>query len=363
MILYYSCQDILDALASQCKNKEVFLKSKDHVSHRPLKVDSKEELEFLIKKYNLEEPFGIFSSIELYDDPLSFNRRIGWDFVIDLDGDNLDDLKRCITAIIGLLEQFGIKSYKVKFSGRRGFHLIIDGEAFNVFESQDEFINAYPHVPKLIASFIETALKPEQKRGVNFDDIYQPRRLLRLAYSLHEESGLVSIPLTLEKISIFKPRDARPENIKVSWDWLNIKPKLGEAWNLLNAISKWVKRLKDSDAAIKILRPLSSKSLKRYEWIENLLNKPIDDGRHRILWLIIAPYLVNVKGLSIEKAERVALEYLERCNKVKKIEGNLRGLARYYVKYAKGQGLKPLSIKTLKEKYPELFKIIEKRAS
>ncbi|MEM2914205.1 MAG: DNA primase noncatalytic subunit PriX [Candidatus Bathyarchaeia archaeon] len=361
MILYYSCQDILDALASQCKNKEVFLKSKDHVSQRPLKVDSKEELKSLIKKYNFGEPFGIFSSIELYDDPLSFNRRIGWDFVIDLDGDDIEQLKICVSSIAGVLKTFKIESFKIKFSGRRGFHFIVDGDAFNVFKSQDEFIKAYPQLPKLICQFLEASLKPNQKKGVKFDyEIYQPRRLLRLAYSLHEESNLISLPLLIDKIMNFKLENAKPENVKVDWDWLSIKPKFGEAWDLLDTISRWVKRKKDEAPAIKILRPLSSKSLKRYEWIENLLNKLIDDGRHRILWLIIAPYLVNVKGLSIEDAERVALEYLERCNKVKKIEGNLRGLARYYVRYAMDRRLKPLSLSKLREDHLELHKIITK---
>jgi len=38
----------------------------------------------------------------------------------------------------------------------------------------------------------------------------------------------------------------------------------------------------------------------KYKWIEHLLVSPVDDGRHRLLWLVIAPYLVNVKNLSLE---------------------------------------------------------------
>jgi hypothetical protein len=360
LIPYYSHQDILDALAFQCKNREVFLKGKNYVSHRPLKAGNKDELDALIRKYNFKEPFGIFSSLELYDNPLNYGKRIGWDFAIDLDGDNFGNVKKCTMAVAGVLETFGIKAIKIKFSGRRGYHLIIDGGAFDIFESEDEFIKAYPNLPKLICKFIEASLKPDQKRNVKFDyDLYQPRRLLRLAYSLHEESGLVSKPLFIDEIPSFKLEDAKPENIRINWDWLSIKPELGEAWNLLDAVSKWVKKRKDEVPAIKIVKPsLLKKNLKRYEWIENLLNKSVDDGRHRILWLIIAPYLVNVKGLSIEEAEGIALEYLERCNEVRRVEGNLRGLARYYVKYAKDRMLKPISLSKLREDHPELYEII-----
>jgi hypothetical protein len=356
---YHFRDDILEALAFQCKQREVFLKSKDHVSHRPLKVDSEEELDAFINKYNFKEPFGILASLENYSNPLDYNSIIGWDFAIDLDGDNFDDVKKCIIAITGVLETFGIESFKIKFSGRRGFHLVINGDAFNVFKSKDEFLDAYPRLPKLICKFLESSLKSDQKKGVKFDyEIYQPRRLLRLAYSLHEESNLVSLPLSIDEISSFKLEDARPENIKVNWDWLNVKPKIGEAWDLMDVVSRWMKRKKDSIEAIKVIRPVLSKNFKRHNWIEKLLNEPIDDGRHRILWLIIAPYLVNVKGLRIEEAERVALGYLERCNEVKRIEGNLKGLARYYVKYAKDRGLKPLSLLKLKRNYQDLYNIL-----
>ncbi|MBS7612537.1 DNA primase noncatalytic subunit PriX [Candidatus Bathyarchaeota archaeon] len=96
-----------------------------------------------------------------------------------------------------------------------------------------------------------------------------------------------------------------------------------------------------------------------YRWIEELLKHPVDDGRHRLLWLVVAPYLVNVKGVPVSEAEKIAYDWLVECCRRKKVEGDLRRLAKYYVNYASRRRLKPLSFQTLKSQYPELFEIVE----
>ncbi len=80
------------------------------------------------------------------------------------------------------------------------------------------------------------------------------------------------------------------------------------------------------------------------EWIERLLNTPIPDVRHRTVNLILAPYLVNVRGLDEEAAAQVILKYIERC---KELDPNTKineTYIRYQCKYAKKKGLKPMSI-------------------
>ena len=44
------------------------------------------------------------------------------------------------------------------------------------------------------------------------------------------------------------------------------------------------------------------KTNKGYLYVEDLLAHPVSDGRHRLTWLVLAPYLVNVKKLDDEKA-------------------------------------------------------------
>jgi hypothetical protein len=84
-------------------------------------------------------------------------------------------------------------------------------------------------------------------------------------------------------------------------------------------------------------------------WIEKLLETPIPDVRHRVVNLILAPYLINVKGLDEEAAFQVISKYIERC---KELDPNTKindTYIRYQCRYAKRRGLKPLSLSRAKE--------------
>ena len=47
-----------------------------------------------------------------------------------------------------------------------------------------------------------------------------------------------------------------------------------------------------------------SHGLVNYGWIEKLSKVPITDGRHRLLWLVMAPYYVNIVYRDIPKEDR-----------------------------------------------------------
>lgn len=84
-------------------------------------------------------------------------------------------------------------------------------------------------------------------------------------------------------------------------------------------------------------------------WIEKLLQTPIADVRHRTVNLILAPYLTNIKGLSVEDSIKIINDYIERC---KQIDPNTKINERYIeyqCTYAKKRGLKPLSIDRARE--------------
>jgi hypothetical protein len=84
-------------------------------------------------------------------------------------------------------------------------------------------------------------------------------------------------------------------------------------------------------------------------WIEKLLQTPIADVRHRTVNLILAPYLVNTKGIEVADAARMIVEYIEKC---KLIDPNTKINERYIeyqCGYAKRKGLRPLSIGRAKE--------------
>ncbi|MCL5239226.1 MAG: DNA primase noncatalytic subunit PriX [Candidatus Marsarchaeota archaeon] len=81
-----------------------------------------------------------------------------------------------------------------------------------------------------------------------------------------------------------------------------------------------------------------------YAWIEKLLANPIADVRHRSVNLILAPYLVNVKGMDEESAAKVIIDYIERCKQINPATKINESYIKYQCKYAKNKGMRPLSL-------------------
>jgi DNA primase len=192
----------------------------------------------------LSSAASVYASVERFNDPLKPETRFGWDFVIDLDGKDWNQTKWIAGQLFRdvILPQFKITHYKLKFSGRRGIHIIIPEEAFLFYFSERDFAHAYPLVPSQIARFFDAMIYPESKKSCHLDmQVYQSRRLLRCAYSLHEETGLASTPIWPEDLDRFDPtHDANPSRIEVDEEWLKIKPSIGEASYLLDKVAEWI---------------------------------------------------------------------------------------------------------------------------
>ena len=65
--------------------------------------------------------------------------------------------------------------------------------------------------------YIKSERKFNTSSIVNIDTILiAPRHLYRMVYSLHEKSGLTSIPVAIDRILLFEKEEAKPENISIS---------------------------------------------------------------------------------------------------------------------------------------------------
>jgi hypothetical protein len=93
-----------------------------------------------------------------------------------------------------------------------------------------------------------------------------------------------------------------------------------------------------------------------YQYIAKLLLRPVKDGRHRILWLVIAPYVANILKLTREQALNAVQSYLKLCNELQPTD-TIESIV-YYVDYAKQQGLKPPHLDRIKDTDPDLWAII-----
>lgn len=91
-----------------------------------------------------------------------------------------------------------------------------------------------------------------------------------------------------------------------------------------------------------------------YDYIEKVLEHKVSDGRHRLSWLVLAPYLVNIKGMDENAAVEAIIGYIG--------DNRYRQFVRYQVRRAARQGLLPPSTSTLKTKHSDLYAILEREA-
>ena len=95
---------------------------------------------------------------------------------------------------------------------------------------------------------------------------------------------------------------------------------------------------------------------KGYLYVEDLLAHPVSDGRHRLVWLVLAPYLVNVKKLDDE----TAIDKIRAFVAVAGESSAMRRFVEYNVRRARRNGLLPPTFATLKTEHPDIYWLLPK---
>jgi len=123
--------------------------------------------------------------------------------------------------IVQLFLRMGLPFF-IKFSGSTSPHIIVPGEAL---ATADEKQIKKAEFRGLVYSFVQSRMsKPGLLDGAN----WQPDHFLRLAYSIHELGGKVSMPIRAEKFDSFNPSKARIENVVVIQNWWHIPEDAAE---------------------------------------------------------------------------------------------------------------------------------------
>ncbi|MDA4112676.1 MAG: DNA primase noncatalytic subunit PriX [Thaumarchaeota archaeon] len=105
-----------------------------------------------------------------------------------------------------------------------------------------------------------------------------------------------------------------------------------------------------------LLPPPRVKSTRGYLYVEELLSHPVSDGRHRLTWLVLAPYLINVKNLE----EDQAVEKIRSFVAAKGETSSMKRFIEYNVKRAKRNGLMPPTLGKLKAEHPDIYALLPK---
>ena len=174
--------------------------------------------------------------------------RRGWDFILDIDSPNLEHSKWTAHYLIQALKFHNIKKISIKFSGNKGFHIGIPFKSFPFKIKEIETKVLFPETARIMAEYLTEMITPhmiEKFKGENISELLKVdtilisnRHLYRAPYSLHEKSGLSSIPIDPEKILEFDKIEADPKKVKINFSFLNNSEK-DEAKELVEASYDW----------------------------------------------------------------------------------------------------------------------------
>ncbi len=155
-------------------------------------------------------------------------RRMGltdrvWDVVFEADYKSDWSIAfESVRPVVQLFLRIGVPFF-VKYSGNSSPHIIIPGEAFRPHVSQ---FNELPKLYRRVYTFVRKNMKRPNTLDMSF--LNSSRHYLRLAYSVHEHTGRVSLPILPRDYDSFTPGMAHIQNVVVMEDWWHIPEDAGE---------------------------------------------------------------------------------------------------------------------------------------
>ena len=127
-----------------------------------------------------------------------------------------------VRPLVQQFSQMGILFF-VKYSGNTSPHIIIPGE---VFRPHVRRFNELPTLYRSVYDFARKQMRRPNQLDMSF--LTSARHYLRLAYSIHEHTGKVSLPISLQEYDSFDPAMAWPQNVEVMQNWWHIPEDAGE---------------------------------------------------------------------------------------------------------------------------------------
>ncbi|UCD04410.1 MAG: hypothetical protein JSW73_02115 [Candidatus Woesearchaeota archaeon] len=376
VIKYYSRKEIGNELVRFAKNREVAAKFREgSFGKRPDTIQFPRDVISLAK----DGAFSFHASEEHWSNPMQIKtdmRRVeldklreGWDLVLDVDCKELEYSRICAQLLLDALEYHDVKSTSIKFSGGTGFHIGVPFEALPKQVRGNNTKDMFPEMPRIVAEylkeFISTNLaqqileKDEDLKKIgekvgktakelliktNKGEEFSPytfleidtllisqRHLIRMPYSLHEKTGLVSLTINKKDFQNFKLDWAKPENAPVRDYFLNSeKVESEDATQLLVQAWDWKEKETKAEEKPKVIIPLEGKISedKFPPCLKNIL-KGLEDGRKRSLFILIN--FLKRLNWSWEEIEKRVKEWNKKNAEPLK-EGYIRSQINWYKK-------------------------------
>ncbi len=262
ILKHYKRLDIQEALLEHAKDKEIGMQFGTGFGKRPdVLVYPRDVIELALKGVT-----SFHSSEERWQDPLQLHSNIlpaemlelrnGWDLMLDIDCKIFEYSRICAYLVIEFLKYCGVKTISCKFSGNKGFHIGVPFEAFPTNIGEKLTKDLFPEAPRKIAGYVTANIEDElAKQIMQFENnnlstikdkvemefselvtkeekagqiinklnvasfleidtiLIASRHLYRMPYSLHEKSGLCSLPIDPDKVLQFEKSMGNPDKI------------------------------------------------------------------------------------------------------------------------------------------------------
>jgi hypothetical protein len=315
---YYEQEELVEKILELAEYREVAPTYPNGYGKRPDAINFPGDFEQFVENGAIAFHF----SVERWRNPLMIDQvsdlddlREAWDLVIDIDCDESFELAK-VTAemVVEELRQHGIENISVKFSGNRGFHIGVRGEAFPEKIGDEDYSKLYPHLARGIVDYIrnnleERLISEAENRGfsdqistdggkdpfqvADIENDWGQRHLFRMPYSLHDTSGLVSLPIEPDEITDFEKKDAEIEKVDFETNFLKEFEK-GEASNLAVQALDFVEDRREERKKERIEKDYERPDDAIPEsyfppTIKNIL-EGLEDGRKRGLFILINFY-------------------------------------------------------------------------
>ncbi|MCX8158705.1 MAG: hypothetical protein N3D20_00185 [Candidatus Pacearchaeota archaeon] len=165
--LYYSNPKVLEAMMMFSIDREVIPRYFEIFGKRPDKIQYPSDILGMVKK----GATSFHVSEELWNDVMALSSdlkteelnelRKGWDLLIDVDSPFLDLSKIATKLLLNALKEHGIKNYGLKFSGNKGFHIIVSNKAFPKIYDGKETRKMFPDWARAICEYLTNYIRKD----------------------------------------------------------------------------------------------------------------------------------------------------------------------------------------------------------
>ncbi len=374
LLKFYKQREIQEALVEHARNKEIGVRYSNSFGKRPdILSYPRDVLELALRGVT-----SFHASEELWHNPLHLSSELsrksldelrkGWDLVLDIDCKIMEYSRLCAELVVRFLRYCGVESISVKFSGSKGFHVGVPFEAFPQQVGERLTKDLFPEAPKKIVLYVMENIKEELARrimdsedndfsrvkervGLPEEELLTPQRTLnissfleidtvlvssrhlyRMPYSLHEKSGLASLPLNPEEIPLFEKEMARPENVHLMpFPFLSRLVQKEDARQLLlQALDFKVKEERESEEEPRTYEGISLSAPITEQFFPSCIKKiaeGMEDGKKRGVFILMN-FLGKV-GWSKEEIQSFLMEWNKK-NPEPLREAYLRGQLHHF---------------------------------